>query len=106
MVPNPAKNPPASRSRKPGVHCIRPKPPVTVNCWRHRRRRLGSPTVITNEMIDTINTDVHAAEATLDAALAEHQALPARLPHWPAPATSSPTATPCTSAESPADRFR
>jgi hypothetical protein len=30
--------------------------------------------------VDTINTDVHAAEATLDAALAEHQALPARLP--------------------------
>jgi hypothetical protein len=30
--------------------------------------------------VDTINTDVHAAEATLDAALAEHQAIPARLP--------------------------
>ena len=31
-------------------------------------------------MINTINTDVHAAEATLDAALSEHQAIPARLP--------------------------
>ena len=30
--------------------------------------------------VDTINTDVHAAEATLDAALSEHQAIPARLP--------------------------
>jgi hypothetical protein len=31
-------------------------------------------------MIDTINADVHAAEAALDAALAAHQAIPARLP--------------------------
>ena len=40
----------------------------------------GVTTVVTNEMINTINTDVHAAEATLDAALSEHQAIPARLP--------------------------
>ncbi len=31
-------------------------------------------------MINTINTDVHTAQATLDAALTAHQALPARLP--------------------------
>ena len=61
------------------MHCIRPKPPVTANCWRHRRRRRVT-TVVTNKMINTINTDVHAAEATLDAALTEHQAIPARLP--------------------------
>ena len=36
--------------------------------------------VLTNEMINTINADVHAAETTLDTALAAHQALPARLP--------------------------
>ena len=31
-------------------------------------------------MINTINTDVHTAETTLDTVLAAHQALPARLP--------------------------
>ena len=40
----------------------------------------GTTTVLTNTMIDTINADVHAAQATLDAALTAHQAIPARLP--------------------------
>jgi hypothetical protein len=41
---------------------------------------LGTTTVLTNAMVNTINADVHTAEATLDAALATHQAIPARLP--------------------------
>ena len=36
--------------------------------------------LLTNEMIDTINAEAHAAEQALDAALAAHQAIPARLP--------------------------
>ena len=36
--------------------------------------------VLTNQMINTINADVHTAETALDAALAAHQAIPARLP--------------------------
>ena len=36
--------------------------------------------VLTNQMINTINAEVHTAEAALDAALAAHQAIPARLP--------------------------
>ena len=36
--------------------------------------------VLTNAMINTITADVHTAEQTLDAALAAHQAIPARLP--------------------------
>ena len=40
----------------------------------------GTTTVLTNAMIDTINANVHVAQATLDAALAAHQAIPARLP--------------------------
>ena len=40
----------------------------------------GTTTVLTNTMINTINTDVHTAQATLDAALTAHQAIPARLP--------------------------
>jgi hypothetical protein len=37
-------------------------------------------TVLTNRMIDTINADMRAAEATLDAGLAAYHAIPARLP--------------------------
>ncbi len=40
----------------------------------------GTTTVLTNTMINTINTDVHTAQGTLEAALTAHQALPARLP--------------------------
>jgi len=40
----------------------------------------GTTTVLTNPMINTINAAVHAAAHALDAALAEHQAIPARLP--------------------------
>ena len=36
--------------------------------------------VLTNAMINTITADVHTAEQHLDAALAAHQAIPARLP--------------------------
>src|ERR1700694_3431869 len=40
----------------------------------------GTTTVLTNTMINTINTDVHTAQAPLEAALHAHHALPARLP--------------------------
>jgi hypothetical protein len=40
----------------------------------------GTSVVLTNTMINTITADVHAAQATLDAALTAHQAIPARLP--------------------------
>jgi hypothetical protein len=36
--------------------------------------------VFTNRILDTINAGVHTAETALDAALAAHQAIPARLP--------------------------
>jgi transposase len=80
MVPNPAK--------KPAYQQVEKARRALYSAETTRDRELlaastpppGVTTVVTNEMIDTINTDVHAAEATLDAALAEHQALPARLP--------------------------
>ena len=80
MVPNPAK--------KPAYQQVEKARRALHSAETTRDRELlaastpppGVTTVVTNEMIDTINTDVHAAEATLDAALAEHQALPARLP--------------------------
>jgi hypothetical protein len=34
---------------------------------------LGTTTVLTNAMVNTISADVHAADATLDAALATHR---------------------------------
>jgi hypothetical protein len=34
---------------------------------------LGTTTVLTNAMVNTVSADVHAAEATLDAALATHR---------------------------------
>lgn len=40
----------------------------------------GATTVITNAMINTINTDTHTAQTALDAALDAHQAIPARIP--------------------------
>jgi prepilin-type processing-associated H-X9-DG protein len=40
----------------------------------------GTSVVLTNAMINTINADVHAAQATLDTALAARQAIPARMP--------------------------
>ena len=40
----------------------------------------GTSVVLTNQMINTINTDDHDAEHALDAALDAHQAIPARLP--------------------------
>lgn len=40
MVPNPAKKPAYSRSRRPGVHCIRPKPPLARTFWSWRDRQL------------------------------------------------------------------
>ena len=80
MVPNPAKKPAYQQVEKArrALHAAETT----------RDRELlaastpppGATTVLTNQMIDTINTAVHAAEAALDAALAAHQALPARLP--------------------------
>ena len=81
MVPNPAKKPAhrdvdnARRALKAAennstakllaAHC--PQPGTTT-------------IVLTNTMINTINTDAHTAEKTLDAAIAAHAAIPARLP--------------------------
>jgi len=40
----------------------------------------GTSVVLTNAMINTITADVHTAQATLDAALTAHRAIPARIP--------------------------
>jgi hypothetical protein len=80
MVPNPAK--------KPAYQQVEKARRAMYLAETTRDRELlaastpppGATTVLTNKMINTINTDAHAAQATLDAALAAHQAIPARLP--------------------------
>ena len=80
MVPNPAK--------KLAYQQVEKARRVLHSAETTRDRELlaastpppGTTTVLTNTMINTINTDVHTAQATLDAALTAHQALPARLP--------------------------
>ena len=41
MVPNPAKKPAYRRSKRPGGHCIWPKPPAMPRCWPPTRRNRG-----------------------------------------------------------------
>jgi len=43
MVPNPAKNPPTNRSKKPGARYIQPKRCETMNCWWRPARRRAPP---------------------------------------------------------------
>ena len=80
MVPNPAKKPAYPHVEK-ASHALH-----SAETTRDRELLAastpppGATAVVTNQMINTINTDVHTAEATLDAALAAHQAIPARLP--------------------------
>ena len=80
MVPNPAKKSAYQQVEKArralhSAETLRDRELLAASCPPP-----GATTVLTNTMIDTINADVHAAEATLDAALAAHQAIPARLP--------------------------
>ena len=82
MVPNPAKKPAYRRSKKPGAHCIGPKPPATLRCWPRILPAAGTPPLLTNTMINTINADVHAAQAALDAAPPSTRRSPPGYP-WP-----------------------
>ena len=80
MVPNPAKKIAYQKVEKArcalhSAETLRDRELLAASCPPP-----GTTTVLTNTMIDTINADVHAAQATLDAALTAHQAIPARLP--------------------------
>ncbi|MBV8349598.1 MAG: hypothetical protein JOZ49_19360, partial [Mycolicibacterium sp.] len=80
MVPNPAKKIAYQKVEKArgalhSAETLRDRELLAASCPPP-----GTTTVLTNAMIDTINADMHAAQATLDAALTAHQAIPARLP--------------------------
>jgi prepilin-type processing-associated H-X9-DG protein len=80
MVPNPAKKPAYQRveqARRTLRHAetVRDRDLLAASSPPP-----GVTTVLTNEQLDTINVDVHTAEAALDAAIETHKAIPARLP--------------------------
>jgi hypothetical protein len=80
MVPNPAKKHAYQQVEKArralhSAETLRDRELLAASCPPP-----DTTTVLTNAMIDTINADMHAAQATLDAALTAHQAIPARLP--------------------------
>jgi transposase len=80
MVPNPAKKPAyrdVEKARR-ALHLAETASDAALLAAHSPQP--GTSVVLTNEMINTINADVHAAETALDAALAAHQAIPARVP--------------------------
>ena len=80
MVPNPAKKPAYQQVEKARRALHLAETASDAALLAAHSPQPGTSVLLTNAMIDTINADVHAAEATLDAALAAHQAIPARLP--------------------------
>lgn len=81
MVPNPAKKPAYTQVEKTRralqlAHTTRDRELLAVSSPPAGT----TTTVITNQMINTINADTHTAQADLDTALEAHKAMPARLP--------------------------
>ena len=80
MVPNPAKKPAyrdVEKARR-ALHLAETASDAALLAAHSPQP--GTSVVLTNEMINTINAGIHTAEAALDAALAAHQAIPARVP--------------------------
>jgi hypothetical protein len=80
MVPNPAKKPAYQQVEKARRTLHSAETIRDAELLAAHSPQPGTSVVLTNQMIDTTNADVHAAQAALDAALAAHQAIPARLP--------------------------
>jgi prepilin-type processing-associated H-X9-DG protein len=80
MVPNPAKKPAYQQVEKARRALHLAETASDAALLAAHSPQPGTSVVLTNEMINTINADVHTAEHALQTALAEHQALPARLP--------------------------
>jgi hypothetical protein len=80
MVPNPAKKLAYQQVEKArralhSAETLRDRELLAASCPPP-----GTTIVLTNTMINTINTDLHTAQTELDATIAAHQATPARLP--------------------------
>jgi len=80
MVPNPAKKPAyrdVEKARR-ALHLAETASDAALLAAHSPQP--GTSVVLTNEMINTINADVHTAEHALKTALDAHRAIPARLP--------------------------
>ena len=80
MVPNPAKKTAYAQVEKARRALQSAQHAADAALLAAHSPKPGTTVVLTNAMINTINTDVHAAQLALDAAQAAHQAIPARLP--------------------------
>jgi transposase len=80
MVPNPAKKPAYQQVEKARRALHLAETASDAALLAAHSPQPGTSVVLTNEMINTINAEVHTTEKALDAARAEHQAIPARLP--------------------------
>lgn len=80
MVPNPAKKPAYRDVEKARRALHSAENASDTALLAAHSPQPGTSVVLTNEMINTINADVHTAQTALDAALAAHRALPARVP--------------------------
>jgi hypothetical protein len=80
MVPNPAKKTAYAQVEKARRTLHSAQHTAKAELLAAHSPKPGTTVVLTNTMINTINTDLHAAQTALDAALAAHQAIPARLP--------------------------
>jgi hypothetical protein len=80
MVPNPAKKPAyrdVEKARR-ALHLAETSSDAALLAAHSPQP--GTSVIVTNEMINTINTEMHTAQTALNAALAMHQAIPARVP--------------------------
>ena len=80
MVPNPAKKPAYQQVKKARRALQHAETVADRELLAVSSPPPGVTTVLTNQMIDTINADVHATETALHVALDTHHATPARLP--------------------------
>jgi len=80
MVPNPAKKAAYAQVEKArrAVHLAQNLSDTALLAAHSPKP--GTTVLLTNTMINTINTDTHTANATLAAAITAHQGIPARLP--------------------------
>lgn len=80
MVPNPAKKPAYQHVEKARRALHSAQTASDTALLAAHSPHPGTSVVLTNAMINTITADVHTAGQALDAALAAHQVIPARLP--------------------------
>jgi hypothetical protein len=80
MVPNPAKKTAYAQVEKARRALHSAETTSDAALLAAHSPQPGTSVVLTNQMINTINADVHDAEHALDAAPDAHQAITARLP--------------------------